>query len=151
MVPDAEKLSGPKFAEKDDPRITRVGKFLRACRMDELPQLLNVLKGEMSLVGPRPERPFFVEQFSKEVENYDDRFRVKAGLTSLSHVYGKYTTCIQDRTYYDLYYIVNYSLFLDFKILLLTTKTIFLKSAAEGENVFLQSTDEKSDVEVTAR
>ena len=136
MIPDAEKLSGPKFAEKDDPRITPIGKILRACRLDELPQIINILKGEMSIVGPRPERGVFVEQFEKEIENYDYRFEVKAGLTSLSHVYGRYSTYIHDRTYYDLFYITHYSLFLDLKIILLTSKTMFLKSAAEGEDDF---------------
>ncbi len=136
MIPDAEKLSGPKFAEKDDPRITPIGKILRACRLDELPQIINILKGDMSIVGPRPERPVFVEQFEQEIENYDYRFEVKAGLTSLSHVYGRYSTYIHDRTYYDLFYITHYSLLLDFKIILLTTKTMFLKSAAEGEDDF---------------
>ncbi len=140
MIPDAEKLCGPKFSEKDDPRITPVGKILRMCRMDELPQLVNVLKGDMSIVGPRPERPVFVKQFEAEIENYDYRFAVKAGLTSLSHVYGRYSTYIRDRTYYDLFYITHYSFFLDFKILLLTTKTIFLKSAAEGEDNYKQKT-----------
>lgn len=132
MVPDAEKLSGPTFAQKDDPRITKVGKLLRACRLDELPQLINIFRGDMSVVGPRPERPFFVEQFEDEIENYDYRFRVKAGLTALSHVYGRYSTDIHDRTCYDLYYIANYSLLLDIKIILLTAKTMFQKSAAEG-------------------
>lgn len=136
MIPDAEKLSGPKFAEKDDPRITPIGKILRACRLDELPQIINILKGDMSIVGPRPERSVFVEQFEKEIENYDYRFEVKAGLTSLSHVYGRYSTYIHDRTFYDLFYITHYSLFLDFKIILLTSKTMFLKSAAEGEDNF---------------
>ncbi len=136
MIPDAEKLSGPKFAEKDDPRITPIGKILRACRLDELPQIINILKGDMSIVGPRPERGVFVEQFEKEIENYDYRFEVKAGLTSLSHVYGRYSTYIHDRTYYDLFYITHYSLFLDLKIILLTSKTMFLKSAAEGEDDF---------------
>lgn len=136
MIPDAEKLSGPKFAEKDDPRITPIGKILRACRLDELPQIINILKGDMSIVGPRPERGVFVEQFEKEIENYDYRFEVKAGLTSLSHVYGRYSTYIYDRTYYDLFYITHYSLFLDFKIILLTSKTMFMKSSAEGEDDF---------------
>lgn len=145
MVPDAEKLSGPKFAEKDDPRITPIGKILRACRLDELPQILNILKGDMSVVGPRPERPVFIEQFEKEIENYDYRFEVKAGLTSLSHVYGRYSTYIHDRTYYDLFYITHYSLFLDFKIILLTTKIMFLKSAAEGEDDFKQKTVAESE------
>ncbi len=148
MIPDAEKLSGPKFAEKDDPRITPIGKLLRACRLDELPQLINILKNDMSLVGPRPERPMFVKKFENEIEDYDHRFEVKAGLTSLSHVYGKYSTYIYDRTYYDLYYIVHYSILLDFKIMLLTTKTIFMKSAAEGEDSFKQSTSISSRTEV---
>ena len=140
MIPDAEKFSGPKFAEKDDPRITPVGKVLRSLRLDELPQLVNILKGEMSVVGPRPERPEFIRQFEKSIERYNDRFLVKAGLTSLSHVYGRYSTYIHDRTYYDLFYITNYSLLLDLKIILLTTKTLFLKSAAEGEDQYKEKT-----------
>lgn len=144
MIPDAEKLSGPKFAEKNDPRITPIGKILRASRLDELPQILNILRGDMSVVGPRPERPVFVEQFNKEIENYDYRFEVRAGLTSLSHVYGRYSTYIHDRTYYDLFYITHYSLLLDLKIILLTTKTMLLKSAAEGEDEFKVKTTGKS-------
>lgn len=145
MVPDAEKLSGPKFAEKDDPRITPVGKVLRSMRLDELPQLFNILRGEMSVVGPRPERPVFVKEFERNVERYNDRFLVKAGLTSLSHVYGRYSTYIHDRTYYDLFYITHYSLLLDLKIILLTTKTVFLKDAAEGEDEYKEKT--KADTE----
>ena len=148
MVPDAEKLTGPKFAEKDDPRITKIGKILRSCRLDELPQLFNILKGDMTLVGPRPERPVFVEEFGKEIENYDYRFAVKAGLTSLSHVYGRYSTYIHDRTYYDLFYITNYSLLLDLRIILLTTKTMLMKSAAEGEDDFKQKTVSSLNKEV---
>lgn len=148
MIPDAEKLSGPKFAEKDDPRITKIGKILRACRLDELPQIINILKGDMSIVGPRPERPVFVAQFEQEIENYDYRFEVKAGLTSLSHVYGRYSTYIHDRTYYDLFYTTHYSLLLDFKIILLTTKTMFLKSAAEGEDDFKVKTVAETSEEV---
>lgn len=138
MVVDAEKLTGPTFARKDDPRITRIGRILRACRLDELPQIFNILMGDMSLVGPRPERPYFVEQFEQEILQYDYRFSVKAGLTALSHVYGRYSTYIQDRTYYDLRYIAEYSLLLDLRILLLTSKTMFLKDAAEGEDQYKQ-------------
>ena len=148
MIPDAEKLSGPKFAEKNDPRITKIGKILRSCRLDELPQIFNILKGDMSVVGPRPERPVFVEQFEKEIENYDYRFEVKAGLTALSHVYGRYSTYIHDRTYYDLFYIMHYSLLLDIKIILLTAKTMFLKSAAEGVDNFKEKTVAKAESEV---
>ena len=147
MVPDAEKLTGPVFATKDDPRITPIGKLLRACRLDELPQLLNILKGDMSVVGPRPERPAFVAEFEKEIEKYNYRFAVKAGLTSLSHVYGRYSTYIEDRTRYDLYYITHYSLLLDIKIILLTTKTMFLKSAAEGEDEFKLAGARKTEKE----
>lgn len=148
MIPDAEKFSGPRFSEKNDSRITPIGKILRTCRMDELPQLINVLRGDMSIVGPRPERPVFVELFEAETENYEYRFAVKAGLTSLSHVYGRYSTYIHDRTYYDLFYITHYSVFMDFKIILLTTKTIFLKSASEGEDDFKQKTIVQKNSEV---
>ncbi len=136
MIPDAEKLSGPVFAKKKDDRITPIGKILRACRLDELPQVINILRGDMSVVGPRPERPFFVEQFAKEINGYNFRYSVKAGLTGLSHVYGRYSTYAYDRTCFDLMYITHYSFLLDLKIILLTTKIMFLKSAAEGEDEF---------------
>ena len=134
MVQDAEKKSGPALATKDDPRITKVGKWLRKLRLDELPQLINILKGDMSVVGPRPERPFFIEKYEKEIPNYDKRFMLKAGLTALSHVYGRYSTDIVDRTHYDLLYVQNYSLLMDIRIILLTSRTLFLKDAAEGVN-----------------
>lgn len=136
MVQDAEKYTGPVFARKNDPRVTRVGRVLRRFRLDELPQIFNILKGDMSLVGPRPERPFFVEQFQREIPQYDCRFAVKAGLTALSHVYGRYSTYIYDRTYYDLRYIARYSFLLDLRILLLTSKTLFIPNAAEGEDEY---------------
>lgn len=134
MVQDAEKKTGPALATKDDPRITKVGKWLRKLRLDELPQLINILKGDMSVVGPRPERPFFIEKYEKEIPNYDKRFMMKAGLTALSHVYGRYSTDIVDRTHYDLLYVQNYSLLMDIRIILLTSRTLFLKDAAEGVN-----------------
>lgn len=132
MVKDAEKMTGPVLATENDPRITRVGRFLRATRLDELPQLINILKGEMSFIGPRPERPYFVEQFKKLYPEYSLRHNVKAGLTGLAQVYGKYATSPEDKLRLDLIYIKNYSVFLDIKILLLTLKTIFTKEAAEG-------------------
>ena len=132
MVQDAEKKTGPALATKDDPRITKVGKWLRKLRLDELPQLINILKGDMSIVGPRPERPFFIEKYEKEIPNYERRFTMKAGLTALSHVYGRYSTDIVDRTHYDLLYVQNYSLLTDIRIMLLTSRTLFLKDAAEG-------------------
>ncbi|WP_202965516.1 exopolysaccharide biosynthesis polyprenyl glycosylphosphotransferase [Fervidobacterium nodosum] len=132
MVKDAEKMTGPVLATENDPRITRVGRFLRATRLDEIPQLVNILKGEMSFIGPRPERPYFVEQFKKLYPEYSLRHNVKAGLTGLAQVYGKYATSPEDKLRLDLIYIKNYSVFLDIKILLLTLKTIFTKEAAEG-------------------
>ena len=132
MVNDAEAKSGPTVAVRNDPRITPVGRIIRKMRLDELPQLFNILKGDMSVVGPRPERPFFVEQYEYEIPNYDQRFAVRAGLTALSHVYGRYSTDITDRTRYDLLYVQNYSLMMDIRVMLLTSRTIFLGDAAEG-------------------
>jgi len=123
MKTDAEKQSGPVWAKKDDPRTTRVGKFLRRFSLDELPQLFNVLKGDMSIVGPRPERPYFVEQFKKEIPKYLDRHRVKTGMTGWAQVNGlRGNAPIVQRTQYDLYYIENWSLAFDIKIIL---KTIY--------------------------
>lgn len=135
MVQDAEASTGPVMARKDDARITPLGRWLRACRLDELPQLFNILKGEMSVVGPRPERPFFVKQNEAAYPLYDCRFAVKAGLTGLSHVYGRYSTRPYDRTCFDLMYIAHHSWLRDMKILLLTSKVMFLRSAAEGEDM----------------
>lgn len=119
MYVDAEKKTGPVWASKNDPRVTRVGRFLRKSHLDETPQFLNVLKGEMSLVGPRPERPFFVEKLSKEIPLYKRRYKVKPGLTGLARVKYKYDESIEDvkiDLQYDLYYIENMSLRLDFQI-----------------------------------
>ena len=142
MYTDAEK-HGAMLATEDDPRITRVGKFLRATRLDELPQLYNILFGHMSVVGPRPERPIFADEFSKNVGNYDIRYFVKAGLTGYAQVYGKYNTRVSDKILMDVIYITNYSFLLDIKIILLTTKTMFVKSATEG-------LDEKKDRNLSA-
>ena len=132
MVPHAEKLSGPVLAGEDDPRITRVGRFIRAIRMDELPQILNILKGDMSIVGPRPERPFFASQFEGDVPEYRHRLKVKAGLTGLAQIMGKYNTDASQKLRYDLIYINKYSLFQDFLIVLKTVKILFLKESTEG-------------------
>ena len=125
MCADAEK-DGPGWTVKDDPRCTRMGGFLRRTNLDELPQLINVLIGEMSLVGPRPERPFYVEQFRRSIPRYMDRHREKAGMTGWAQVNGlRGDTSIAERTKYDLWYIENWSLWLDFKIILRTIFSIF--------------------------
>ena len=131
MVQDAEK-NGAQLATEGDPRITKSGKFLRATRLDELPQLYNILLGSMSVVGPRPERPIFADEFAKKVASYDMRHSVKAGLTGYAQVYGKYNTRVSDKILMDMIYIVNFSIMLDLKIILLTVKTMFMKSATEG-------------------
>jgi exopolysaccharide biosynthesis polyprenyl glycosylphosphotransferase len=121
MRMDAEKDSGPVWATADDPRRTRLGTFLRKTSLDELPQLINVLLGEMSLVGPRPERPIFVEQFRQVVPRYMERHKEKAGMTGWAQVNGlRGDTSIVERTKYDLYYIEHWSLLFDIKIILRT-------------------------------
>ena len=121
MRQDAEAQTGPVWATKDDPRRTRLGAFLRRFSIDELPQLMNILLGQMSLVGPRPERPVFVEQFRRSIPRYMDRHREKAGLTGWAQVNGlRGDTSIIERTKYDLWYIENWSLWLDFKIIVRT-------------------------------
>ncbi|ADL07270.1 sugar transferase [Thermosediminibacter oceani] len=129
MINNAEKHTGPVMAGKDDPRLTPLGKILRALRFDEIPQLINVLKGDMSLIGPRPERPVFVEKYCQINPYYNYRHLVKPGITGLAQVMGSYDTSFEDKLRYDLYYISNYSLLLDLKIFFLTLKTILL---AEG-------------------
>ena len=117
----AEKDTGAKWAEKDDPRRTRVGRFIRETSLDELPQLFNVLLGDMSVVGPRPERPQFVEQFRAEFPHYMLRHKVRAGMTGWAQVHGwRGNTSIRIRIEHDLYYIENWSLLLDLKILFMT-------------------------------
>lgn len=127
MYQDAEARSGPVWATENDPRITPLGLWLRKLRLDEIPQLFNVLKGEMSLVGPRPERPFFVEKFKKEIPLYSRRLRVRPGITGWAQVKWKYDESLEDvieKTKYDLFYVENMSLRMDFKILLNTIATV---------------------------
>jgi exopolysaccharide biosynthesis polyprenyl glycosylphosphotransferase len=131
MRADAEAETGPVWATKDDPRRTRLGAFIRRFSIDELPQLINVLVGEMSLVGPRPERPVFVEQFKRSIPRYMDRHREKAGLTGWAQVNGlRGDTSIAERTKYDLWYIENWSLLLDLKIILKTIVNVFTSKNA---------------------
>ena len=133
MYNDAEKLTGPVWSQKDDPRITKVGKFIRKVRIDEIPQMYNVLKGEMSLVGPRPERPFFVEKLSNEIKYYKRRLKVRPGITGWAQVKHKYDETIEDvkiKLRYDLFYIENMSLRMDFKILF---RTVFVVLFAKGQ------------------
>jgi len=126
MRPDAEAQTGPVWATENDPRRTRIGPFMRRFSIDELPQLINVLIGDMSLVGPRPERPVFVEQFKKSIPRYMDRHKEKAGMTGWAQVNGlRGDTSIIERTKYDLWYIENWSLLLDFKIMLRTVVSVF--------------------------
>ena len=121
MPVDAENASGPVWARDDDPRATRIGRWLRRSDFDELPQFWNVLRGDMSIVGPRPERPFFVEQFKHRIPSYMLRHKVKAGITGWAQVNGwRGNTSLEKRIEFDLYYIENWSLSLDFKIMWLT-------------------------------
>jgi lipopolysaccharide/colanic/teichoic acid biosynthesis glycosyltransferase len=124
MKADAEAETGPVWAKEDDPRRTKVGSFLRRTNLDELPQLWNVLKGDMSVVGPRPERPHFVEKFKTDIGKYMWRHVSKPGLTGWAQVNGlRGNTSIEERIKYDLYYLENWSLSFDFKILLRTLFT----------------------------
>jgi len=132
MFKDAEKHSGPVWSQKDDPRVTKVGKILRKLRLDEIPQMYNVLKGEMSLVGPRPERPFFVEKLAKEIPYYKRRLKVRPGITGWAQVKHKYDESVEDvkeKLRYDLFYIENMSISMDLKILF---RTIFVVIFGKG-------------------
>lgn len=132
MRQDAEKATGPVWSQKEDPRVTKVGKFLRKVRLDEIPQFMNVLKGEMSLVGPRPERPFFVEKLSEEIPYYTRRLKVRPGITGWAQVKHKYDESIEDvkeKIKFDLFYIENMSLRMDFKIMI---RTVFVVLFGKG-------------------
>ena len=134
MHQDAEAASGPKWAGDNDPRVTRVGKFLRSSRLDEIPQLWCVLKGDMAFVGPRPERPEFIEWLSKEIPYYGVRHMVRPGLTGWAQVKYKYGSTVEDsreKLQYDLFYIKNASIGLDLLIMFLTVKTVLLRRGAQ--------------------
>lgn len=132
MIQNAEKYSGAVLASEHDPRILPVGRLLRATRLDELPQIFNILKGEMSIVGPRPERPELAAEIEREIPEFSYRLKVKAGLTGYAQVYGKYNTTSYDKLKLDLTYIRNYSIFLDLKLIFMTPKIMFMKESTEG-------------------
>ena len=129
MRTDAEKF-GAQWAEKDDPRITKVGKFIRKTRIDEIPQLFNILKGDMSIIGPRPERPSFTEEFNQEIPGFINRLAVKPGLTGWAQVNGGYEITPREKLIEDIYYIENRSVLLDLKILFKTIKVVLTGDGA---------------------
>ncbi|WP_313257401.1 exopolysaccharide biosynthesis polyprenyl glycosylphosphotransferase [Lacrimispora sp.] len=139
MIQEAEKDGVARLAREGDSRILPIGHFLRRTRLDELPQLFNILRGEMSLVGPRPERPELVEEILRDIPEFTYRTKVKAGLTGYAQIYGKYNTTAYDKLKLDLTYIRNYSLLLDLKLIFMTPKIMFMKEATEG----VQSNTEK--------
>lgn len=132
MVIDAEKDGVARLASQDDDRITSVGKIIRKIRFDELPQLFNVLKGDMSIVGPRPERPEIAKQYIEIIPEFDFRTKVKAGITGYAQVMGKYNTTAYDKLKLDMLYIENFSFVLDFKLMLMTIKILFIPDKTEG-------------------
>ena len=145
---DAEANTGAVISGKNDPRVTPFGRFLRRSKLDEVPQFYNVLMGDMSVVGPRSERPEFVANFEKDIPGYSQRFAVKAGITGLAQVAGNYDTTAQDKLRYDLLYIKNYSVLQDFKIMFLTVRAIFTphlynRTFEDNKNTFV-STDRKN-------
>ena len=132
MIVDAEKYAGAVLATDNDPRITKVRKFIRATRLDEIPQILNILKGDMSIVGPRPERKVIADEYCKDIPEFAYRLKVRGGLTGYAQIYGKYNTSAYDKLRLDLMYIENYSLLLDIKLIILTLRIIFSKESTEG-------------------
>ena len=133
MIVNAEKNGVPQLCKDEDNRITPVGRVLRKYRLDEMPQLINILKGEMSIVGPRPERPELTEEYKKEMPEFEYRLKVKAGLTGYAQVTGVYDTTPYDKLKMDLMYIENYSIRMDLQIVLMTVKTMFLPGTSNAE------------------
>lgn len=129
MRTDAEKF-GAQWAEKEDARVTKVGKFIRKTRIDEIPQLFNIIKGDMSIIGPRPERPLFTEEFNEEIPGFINRLAVKPGLTGWAQVNGGYEISPREKLTEDMYYIKNRSVLLDFKILFKTVKVVLTGDGA---------------------
>ena len=132
MIVDAEKDGKPRPAGAADDRITKVGRVIRSCRVDELPQLINILMGDMSIVGPRPERWEHVEKYCQDIPEFNYRHMMKGGLTGYAQVYGKYNTTALDKLKLDLLYITNYSFLLDIQIIFETVKILVQKESTEG-------------------
>jgi len=144
---DSEADNIARLAAKDDQRITPIGKLLRKSHFDELPQLFNILKGDMSIVGPRPERPDIAEQYSKVIPEFSYRLKVKAGLTGYAQVYGQYNTTPYDKLKLDLFYIENYSIVRDIGIILFTVKIMFQKEKSDGiDHLQITAIKEKNEL-----
>lgn len=151
MRVDAEKDGVARLASKNDNRITPIGKFIRTCRLDELPQLFNILKGDMSFIGPRPERPEIIEQYLEIMPEFAFRTKVKAGLAGYAQVYGKYNTTPYDKLKLDLYYIENYSVWMDFKLMFLTLKILLTPDSTEGIETTQITAMKQSNEELRAK
>lgn len=151
MRVDAEKDGKARLAVEDDDRITKVGKIIRKCRIDEIPQILNILSGSMSIVGPRPERPEIMEEYKDSLPEFALRLQVKAGLTGYAQVYGKYNTPPYDKVQMDLMYVANQSLFEDFRLILMTIKIMLTPSSTEGvsknQTTALRNNTDKTNIE----
>ena len=132
MVIDAEKDGIAKLASKNDERITPVGKIIRKLRIDELPQIINILKGDMSIVGPRPERPEIIAQYILDCPEFEYRTKIKAGMTGFAQIRGKYNTPYVIKLIMDLMYIESYSVLQDLKLIFLTLKIMFIPESSEG-------------------
>lgn len=146
MVVDADKIGNRSGATTNDPRITKVGKIIRATRIDELPQLLNIIRGDMSIVGPRPERMENMADYSKAIPEFDFRTKVKGGLTGFAQIYGKYNTSPYDKLRLDLMYIENYSFVLDIKLILMTIRIMLSKDSTEGFDKIEEANRMKEEV-----
>lgn len=130
MYDGVEKKSGAMWAQKNDPRVTKIGHFMRKTRIDELPQLWSVIRGDMSLIGPRPERPNFTAQFSEEYPGFEQRLRIKPGLSGYAQVHGGYDITPGEKAKLDIYYIENYGFWLDLKVFFETIKTVLTGEGA---------------------